>query len=178
MSKQKEETQQQNTPPTPKPPPDPPPPPQTGALSVFRKPTRAASLDIPENWITDPNCGEYITTMDEDDPVQSKIVARAMAGKTKSGKGSVNLPLPIIGITAEPFQSSPNEQGEQFAKIGFHLHLENGKTVFAAHFHVRKDIIALIRRHGMPSPKNVVHAVIEDHPTAKTYRLIAADLAD
>jgi len=178
VAKSKDEVPQPNAAEPPKA--TPPPPPETAGsqLAVFRKVTRAASMDIPAHWADDPNCGEYLTTMDENDPAMSKIVAKALAGKTKSGKGSVNLPLPIIGITAEPFRSAPNEDGEVFSKVGFHLHLETGKTVFAAHFHVKKDIIALIRRHGMPSPRNVVHAVIEDHPAAKTYRLIAADLAD
>jgi hypothetical protein len=145
------------------------------AMSIWKPSKRSTSLAIPSHWEADPNCGEYMTTLNEDDPKMAKLVALALAGKTKSGKNSQNKRLKVIGITIVPFLAKKNDEGYQDSKIGFHLHTA-AETVFVAHYHAKADIIALVGRYGVPSPAHPVDVVIDPVPEANTYRVLAADL--
>ena len=150
---------------------------QGSAVVVWQPKSKSATLAIPSHWDTDPNCGEYMTTLNEQDPKQARIVALALAGKTKSGKASQNRKLSVIGITVQPFLSAKNDSGDQSSKIGFHLHTAK-ETVFVAHYHARLDILALIGRYGVPTLQKPIEVIIDPVPDANTYRVLAADLVE
>jgi hypothetical protein len=147
------------------------------AMTLWKKSNKPVSLSIPSHWEDDPNCGEYMTTLDESDPKQSKMVALALAGKTKSGKDSQNKRLIVIGLTVCPFLSAKDDEGMQCGKIGFFLHTAK-ETVFVAHYHAKSDILALVGRYGIPTPNKPVEVVIDPVPDARSYRILAADLVE
>lgn len=153
------------------------PTPQVNAISLWKNPAKVVSLAIPSHWDQDPNCGEYRTTLDESDPKQARMVALALAGKTKSGKASMNKKLSVIGITVCPFLSAKNEEGDQSSKIGFHLHTAK-ETVFVAHYNAKSDVLALVGRYGIPTTQKPVEVVIDPVPEANTYRVLASDLIE
>jgi hypothetical protein len=148
-----------------------------GQITLWKKPNKPVTLSIPSHWESDPNCGEYMTTLDESDPKQARMVALALAGKTKSGKDSQNKKFSVIGLTICPFLSAKNDNGDQSSKIGFFLHTEK-EIVFVAHYHAKSDILALVGRYGVPTKARPVEVVIDPVPDAKTYRVLAADLVD
>lgn len=158
-----------------------------GVMAIFQPPKAGVgSIPVPKRWIDDPTCGESMTVglTPDTDSGHALRVARALAGKTVSGKDSLNKPIKCIGITMEPFRSAEHvdEGGEVkggTAKVGFHLHrADSAVPVFVANAQVKKDITAIIVRMGVPSPSHPVDVVCEAVKGTQTYRVICADLAD
>lgn len=147
------------------------------AITPWKKPKNVASLAIPEYWERNPQCGEYLTTLDEGDKAQARQLALALSGKTTSGKNAINRRLKVVGITCCPFLSAKDEAGNQSSKVGFHLHTMS-ETIFVAHYHARQDILALVSRFGLPSIKSPIECVIDPVQEANTYRVLAGDLVE